>query len=90
MSQKFLKGDSEMQNATIKETPSKQVLSFKEQDEKLLILQELITDKISKTTDEDQIKLYLKQVSQIASERLQLRKTVGYAENYSVKIIVVV
>ena len=79
-----------MQNATIKETPSKQVLSIKEQDEKLLILQELITDKISKTTDEDQIKLYLKQVSQIASERLRLRKTVGYAENYSVKIIVVI
>lgn len=67
-----------MQNEYIKTSELKQVsLSFEEKDKRLLSLQEHITEKISRTVDEHLIKHYLRQVSQIASERLQLRKAEG-------------
>jgi len=71
-----------MDNNNIKLPKTKQVsFSFRERDRKLLRLQEHITDKIATTTNEHLIKLYLRQVSQVASERLRLRTGVGYENN---------
>lgn len=43
-------------------------------DQKLLALQKYITKKIIRTTDDNLIRLYLQQSSEIAQQRLSLRK----------------
>ena len=81
MSRKSQK-EIQMHSNNIKLSKTKQVnFSFRERDRKLLRLQEHITDKISKTSDERLIKLYLRQVSQLATERSRLRKVVSYENN---------
>ncbi len=50
-------------------------------DAKLLFLQEYYTEKISRTSDENLIRFYLKQTGIIAQQRLSLRKAEHY-ENY--------
>ncbi len=61
-----------MQNKNTQPTNPKQ--AYKRKDDRLLLLQQSITAKLSLTHDERLIKLYLQQVHQLAQERLQLRK----------------
>lgn len=71
-----------MQCKNIKPAPKKQIgLCFSERDRKLLRLQQHITDKVAATTNEHLIKLYLRQICQLALKRLRLRKGVGYENN---------
>ena len=57
-------------------TPTSNKQPYKRSDERLLLLQKSITNKLARTKDERLIKLYLQQVQQLAEQRLQLRKAV--------------
>ncbi len=48
--------------------------SFKRKDDRLLLLQKSITDKLAQTKDGNLIKLYLQQAQHLAEQRLQPRK----------------
>ena len=48
--------------------------SISELDKKLLLLQKYITDKLSRITDENTKRFYLRQTWEIAQQRLALRK----------------
>ena len=63
-----------MQNENIK--PIRQKQHYRRYDDRLLLLQKSITDKLAETKDEHLIKLYLQQVHEIAQQRLRLRKAV--------------
>lgn len=73
MELKILKGHSDLQNENPEQ--KKQMYHFKQMDDRLLLLQKHLTKKISKTRDEKLIKHYLRQCSQLAQQRLQLRKS---------------
>ena len=61
-----------MQNKNTQPSNPKQ--AYKRKDDRLLLLQQSITAKLSLTKDERLIKLYLQQVHQLAQQRLSLRK----------------
>ena len=64
----------EMQSENTKPTNPKQPYGLN--DDRLLLLQQAITDKLARTKDERLVKLYLQQVHEISQQRLQLRKAV--------------